>query len=63
MHECPNIRAYYENQGKRVSFKDGSFRVAQDGWKDLSRGIAQCFEDVIVNLFCIYCNTIRLKLC
>ena len=21
MHECPNIRAYYENQGKRVSFK------------------------------------------
>ena len=37
------IRAYYENQSKRVSFKDGSFRVfsvAHDGWKDLSRGIA-----------------------
>ena len=52
MHECPNIRAYYENQGKRVSFKDGSiqsFSVAQDGWKDLSNYIV----NVIVNLFCI----------
>ena len=23
-----SIRAYYDNQGKRVSFKDGSFRVS-----------------------------------
>ena len=30
MHECPNTRAYYENQGKRVSFKDGSF--CSTGW-------------------------------
>ena len=42
-------------KAKELALKMGlqSFSVVQDGWKDLSRGIEYCFEDVIVNLFCI----------